>query len=86
MFLLKISQIESDKTTSIYNVSTRVLSKNKALVERGNQEMNSGNQEMNWATQFFTKGGPVGDPWIWACPQHCIITPHSFSVRCSSHV
>ena len=27
--------IESDKTTSIYNVSTRVLSKNKALVERG---------------------------------------------------
>ena len=32
---MELLQIESDKTTSIYNVSTRVLSKNKALVERG---------------------------------------------------
>ena len=31
---------------------------------------NSGNQEMIWATQFSTMGGPVGDPWICAYPQH----------------
>ena len=33
---------------------------------------NLGNQEMIWATQFFTMDGPVGNPWIWAYPQHCI--------------
>ena len=25
---------------------------------------------MIWATQFSTMGGLVGDPWIWAYPQH----------------
>ena len=24
------------------------------------------------ATQFSSMGGLVGDPWIWAYPQHCI--------------
>ena len=36
---IDLMQIESDKTTSIYNVSTRVLSKNKALVERGENKV-----------------------------------------------
>ena len=31
---------------------------------------NSGNQEMILAAQFSTMGGPVGDPWILAYPQH----------------
>ena len=33
---------------------------------------NSGKQEMIRATQFSTMGGPVGDPWIRAYPQHCV--------------
>ena len=27
------------------------------------------------ATHFSTMGGPVGDPLIWAYPQHCIADP-----------
>ena len=33
---------------------------------------NLGYQTMTWATQFSTIGGLVGDPWIWAYPQHRI--------------
>ena len=32
-------------------------------------------QEMIQATEFSTMGGPLGDPWIWAYPQHCIADP-----------
>ena len=31
---------------------------------------NLGNPGMIRATQFSTMDGPVGDPWIWAYPQH----------------
>ena len=31
---------------------------------------NLGNQEITWATWFSTMGGPVGNPSIWAYPQH----------------
>ena len=41
-----------------------LITKNKFLLKISPNK--SGNQEMIWATQFFTMGGVVGDPWIWA--------------------
>ena len=35
------------------------------------KQNNLGNQQMILASQFSIIGGPAGDPWIWAYPQHC---------------
>ena len=39
---------------------------------------------MTWATQFSTMGGPVGDPWTWAYPLHCMCPfPHIAAILCA---
>ena len=49
-----------------------VLITNKQIFILKISQNNSGDQELIWANQFSTMGGPVGDPWIWTYPQHCL--------------
>ena len=65
-----------------------LITKNNFLLKISQNDL--GNQEMIRATQFSTMGDPVGDPWIWAYPQHWIKvgvrTGHTFCHRNHVHV
>ena len=38
------------------------------------------------ATQFSTMGGPVGDPWLRAYPQHCITRSYQANMNHTQNI